>query len=269
MWAMMPAVTTVDYATFKSLLLVALMPPTPMVLLAAWGGWRLRRARRFGGWMLGLALAGLWMSTTEAAGELLSRAVGFPAPLNPERLPALRTRGDGAVLVLGGGVRYHLPEYDGGAPNRITAERLAYGVWLARRTGWPLGFTGGVGWTVGEQRLSEADVVSRVAAEDYRLPLRWAERRARDTRENASYTLPMLADDGVRQVLLVTHDAHMRRALRAFEADAARLGIQVLAAPVGLQDDGLGSFSDWCPSAEGYARVRYLVYEQLAWWAGH
>lgn len=266
---MMPTVTTLDYSTFKSLLLVALMPPTPMLLLAAWGGWRLKRGRRFGGWMLGLALVGLWLSTTEAAGELLSRAVGLPPPLDPGRVQALRAGDHGAVLVLGGGVHYHLPEYDGGAPNPITAERLAYGVWLARRTGWPLGFTGGVGWTAGTQTLSEADVVSRVAAEDYRLPLRWAEGRARDTRENATRTLPMLAADGVRQVLLVTHDAHMRRALRAFGADAARLGIKVLPAPVGLQDDGLSSLSDWCPSVQGYARVRYVVYEHLAWWSGH
>ena len=42
----------------------------------------------------------------------------------------------------------------------------------------------------------------------------------------------------------------------------------VLAAPVGLRDDALSSFDDWCPSVEGYARVRYVIYETLAWWAG-
>lgn len=257
-----------DYSGFKTLLLAVALPPAPMLVMAAWGGWRLRRGRRGGGWLLGVALLLVWLSATEAAGELLSRAIGQPPLLEPAQVEALRGRTDGAVLVLGGGVRRHVREFGAGAPHEITAERLAYGVWIARRSGWPLAFSGGIGWTATELREPEAAIIARVAAQDYGLPLRWAEGSSRDTRENAAHTLPMLAKDGVKQVVLVTHEAHMRRALRAFEAAAAPLGIRVLPAPVGLQDDALGSFSDWCPSPAGFARVRYLVYETLAWWAG-
>lgn len=265
----MPAVSLAfDYSGLKTLLLAAVLPPVPMLLLAAWGGWRLRRARRGGGWMLGLALLLIWLSATEAAGELLSRAIGEPPVLSVASVEALRGRQDGAVLVLGGGVRRHVPEFDAGAPAPITAERLAYGVWLARRSGWPLAFSGGIGWTATELRQPEADIVARVAAEDYGLPLRWAEARSRDTRENAAHTLPLLAAAGVKQVILVTHGAHMRRALRAFEAEAAPLGMRILPAPVGVLDDALTSFDDWCPSTGGFQRVRYLIYETLAWWAG-
>ena len=264
----MPGVISLDYSGFKTLLLAAALPPAPMLLLAAWGGWRLRRARRFGGLMLGLALVGVWLSATEAAGELLSRAVGQPAVLTPVQVKALRGRKDGAVLVLGGGVKRHAPEFDAGVPARATAERLAYGVWLARRIDWPLAFSGGIGWTATDLRQPEAEIVARVAAEDYGLPLRWAEAKSRDTRQNAAHTLPMLAAAGVKQVALVTHGAHMRRALRAFEAEAAPLGLTVLPAPIDLRDDALGSFDDWCPSVEGFDRVRYVVYETLAWWAG-
>lgn len=258
----------VDYSSFKTLLLAALMPPAPMLLLAAWGGWRLKRSRRWGGWMLGVALALAWLSATEACGELLSRALGQPAVLSPAAVEALRGKTDGAVLVLGGGVRRHVPEFGAGAASAITAERLAYGVWVARRSGWPLGFTGGIGWSATQLRQSEASIISRVAAEDYGLPLRWAEGGSRDTRENATNTLPMLARAGVRQVVLVTHAEHMRRALRAFEPVAAPLGIRVLAAPVGLSTDSLSSFSDWIPSSTGFARVRYLAYETLGWLSG-
>jgi uncharacterized SAM-binding protein YcdF (DUF218 family) len=264
----MPNVISLDYSGFKTLLLAALLPPAPMLLLAAWGGWRIRRGRRFGGRMLGLALVGLWLSATEAGGELLSRAAGQPAALAPAQVDALRGRTDGAVLVLGGGVRRHAPEFDAGIPTRITAERLAYGVWLARRSGWPLAFSGGIGWTATELRQPEAVIVGRVAAQDYGLALRWMEASSRDTRENAAHTLPLLAKAGVKQIVLVTHDAHMRRALRAFEAEAAPLGLTILPAPVGLRDDALSSFDDWCPSVEGFGRVRYVVYETLAWWAG-
>lgn len=265
----MPAVSlSLDYSGFKTLLLAAVLPPAPMLLLAAWGGWRLKRGRRWGGWMLGLALALTWLSATEAAGELVSRARGKPVALNRFQVEAMRGSHDGAVLVLGGGAHRHLPEYDAGAPKHLTAERLAYGVWLARRTGWPLAFSGGVGWTAKELQQPEAEIVARVAAEDYGLPLRWAESRSRDTRENAANSLPMLAAAGVKHVLLVTDDGHMRRALRAFEGVATPLGIAVVPAPIGLRDDALTSFDDWCPSVEGFARVRNIVYETLAWWAG-
>lgn len=257
-----------DYSVFKALVLALALPPAPMLLLAVWGGWRLKRQRRGGGWLLGVALALTWLSTTEAAAELLSRALDPPQVLSAARVMGLRGQTDGAVLVLGGGVRHYAPEFGGGAPKGITAERLAYGVWIARRSGWPLGFSGGIGWMATEQRQSEASIVARVAAQDYGLPLRWAEGQSRDTRENAANTLPLLAKAGVKQVVLVTHEAHMRRAVRAFEAEAAPLGIRILPAPAGLPVDGLGSVSDWLPSVDGFQRMRYLVYEILAWWAG-
>ena len=256
------------YSGFKTLLLAALLPPAPMLLLAAWGGWRLKRGRRGGGWMLGVALALTWLSTTEAAGELLSRALGQPPLLSPGQVRALRGHADGAVLVLGGGVHRYTPEYGQGIPNEITAERLAYGVWVARQSGWPLAFSGGIGWSAVHLRQSEASIVARVAAQDYGLPLRWVENSSRDTRQNAANTLPMLARAGVKQVVLVTHEEHMRRAMRAFEAEAAPLGIRVMPAPVGLRLDGVTGFDDWRPSTSGFERVRYLVYETMAWYAG-
>lgn len=259
---------SLDYSVFKSLLLVAVLPPVPMLTLAAWGGWRLRRQRRGGGWLLALGLMLTWLSATEAAGELLSRAAGQPAPLGATEIAAMRGQTGGAVLVLGGGVRRQAPEYGLGVPNEVTAERLAYGVFLARRSGWPLGFSGGIGWMAEKLSQSEASIVARTAAEDYGLPLRWAEGTSRDTRENAANTLPMLAKAGVKQVVLVTHEEHMRRSMRAFEAVAAPLGIRIVAAPVGLIPDGLSGLGDWCPSASGFARVRYVVYETLGRLAG-
>lgn len=266
---MMPTVNPgLDYSVFKSLLLALALPPSPFLWLAAWGGWRLHRRRIGGGWLLAWALLALWMSATEAGAELLSRALGQPAALQPAAVSALKAQTDGVVLVLGGGVNRAAPEYGQGVPNELTAQRLAYGVWLARRSGWPLAFSGGIGWQARSQKESEASIVGRVAAQDYGLPLRWAEGRSRDTRENAANTLPLLARAGVKQVVLVTHDAHMRRSLRAFESSAAPLGLRIVPAPVGRREDALGSLDDWCPSPGGFERFRYLVYETLGWWAG-
>lgn len=258
----------VDYSVFKTLFLVAVLPPVPMLVLAAWGGWRLKRRKRFGGWMVGLALLLVWLSATGGAAELLSRAAHLPPPLSPQQVQAMKTQKDGAVLVLGGGVNGFAPEYNGGSPRQRTAERLAYGVWLAKRTGWPLGFTGGVGWTARRPRLPESVIVARVAKEDYGLPLRWMEANSRDTRENAANTLPILAAAGVKQVVLVTDDAHMKRAVRAFEGVAAPLNIRIVPASIGVEFDGVSAFGDWVPSVEGFSRTRNLIYEMLAWWSG-
>jgi uncharacterized SAM-binding protein YcdF (DUF218 family) len=206
------------------------------------------------------------LGTTEAAGEWLTQSLlSPPAAFAVSDWPR---RADGAVLVLGAGIRRRVPEYASSGLQELTAERLAYGVWLARETGLPLGFSGGIGWTARDLKESEASVVTRVMAQQYQMPLRWAEDRSRDTRENAANTLPLLAAGGVKRVLLVTHDCHMRRALRAFETVAAPLGLEIVAAPMGLRQDAYSTLSDWTPSAGGFSRVRYAVYEWLAWQMG-
>lgn len=254
-----------DFAALKTGALLLLLPPVPFMLLL-WLAWAWRRRPR-GNWCMALGLAGLWLSTTEAAGEWISQGLlSAPPALAIADVP--REAGT-AVLVLGAGVRRSVPEYGGPGLQELTAERLAYGVWLARQAHLPLGFSGGIGWTARDLEDSEASVAARVAAQSYQMPLRWAEDRARDTRENAANALPLLAADGIKRVLLVTHDCHMRRALRAFEAVAHPLGLKIIAAPVGLRQHPYSALSDWTPSASGFARVRYAVYEWLAWHMDH
>lgn len=248
------------FAAFKTLVLLLVWPPVPFLLLilVAW----FRHGRRGASALLWLGVLGIWLSCTEAAGEFLTQVLLSPPPaLNLARLPKGPPT---AVLVLGAGVRTDSPEYGGPALKDLTGERLQYGVWLSRRTGWPLGFSGGIGWTALDQVVPESVVAAQVAITHYGVPLRWTESRSRDTRENASDSLPMLAGAGIKRVILVTHDAHMPRALRAFQAAAAPLQIEIVPAPVGLRRDAYASFADWCPSESGFARVRYAVYESLA-----
>jgi uncharacterized SAM-binding protein YcdF (DUF218 family) len=249
----------------------------PFLALAALAGLGLGRHRRTSVGLLMLSLLGLWLSCSDGAAQWLAlHVVKAPQAISGEAIAALKVRqaqqGDVAVLVLGGGVRRFSPEYDGPGPNAITLERFRYGVWLARQVGAPLGFSGGIGWSARHLTVSEASVVARTAREEFGLPLRWAEGRSRDTRENAVLSLVQLRADGISTVLLVTHDLHMPRAERAFrEAAAEPTGkpIKIVVAPVGLHRDAMSEMSDWMPSDDGLARVRYAVYEWLALRAGH
>lgn len=254
----------------KPLALALLLPPVPFLLLIAAGAILLSRTGRrpiWGQMVIGIGVLGVWFSASPAIGQLLSRALlQQPAALSANAMAALsqrqRAQADVAVLVLGGGARQDVPEFGGPALTEISLNRLRYGVWVARRIKAPLGFSGGVGWTARRLIDSEASIAERTASEEFAFPLRWAEGRSRDTRENAALSVQLLRADGVRQIVLVTHEQHMQRALQAFHAEA-KGDIEITAAPVGLLHDGLSEMLDWSPSDEGFARVRYAVYEWL------
>lgn len=259
----------VGAAGFKPLLTALLLPPVPLLALLLLGCALRRRHARWG-WLLVLTAAtGLWLGSTTAVGEWLQRRLLPPPPaLQPE---ALRAAGPGtsAILVLGGGRESAAPEY--GAPNlsRYSLERLRYGVWLSRRSGVPLGYSGGVGHA---QRggISEAEIAARVAASEFGQPLRWTEGASRDTRGNAEHSVALLRQAGVTRIVLVTHGWHMRRSQRAFEQAIERSGggIELLAAPMGLARDESVAPLPWLPSTQGFADTRHALREALGLLAG-
>jgi uncharacterized SAM-binding protein YcdF (DUF218 family) len=189
--------------------------------------------------------------------------------LPARQIADLRQAAHTAVLVLGAGRRTLLLEYGQADLTALTLERLRYGWWLARQTGLPLAYSGGVGHGA-SQGVTEAEAVALVTARDHGVPLRWAEGRARDTNENARYSVAMLQADGITRVVLVTHGFHQRRALAAFQRAVAQSGrpLQVLAAPVGLRPAPTGEVSDYLPGPQGLLDSSIAVHEWLGRLAG-
>ncbi|MDN3920566.1 YdcF family protein [Roseateles violae] len=256
----------------KPYMLLLLQPPVPLLALIMVGAGLLRQHRALGRTVLLAGLIGLWLCCTEGAAQWLShQLLRVPPALSTETIEQLREEaqreGGIAVLVLGGGANPYSPEYDGATLRPLTLERLRYGVWLSRRLGAPLGFSGGIGWNARHLRVSEASLARRTVEEEYGARLRWAEDRSRDTRENAALSLALLKADGVRRLLLVSHDMHLPRALQAF-GEVAGNEVEIIAAPVGLRRDAMSELADWCPSSDGFSRVRYAIYEWLGRLAG-
>lgn len=245
---------------------VLLLPPVPLLILVLLGT-RLVLPRRGLGWLVVLtSVVLLWLSSCAGSARLLSHWLLRPPPaLAPERIEALReavrARQPVAILVLGGGARRLAPEYGVGDLSAISLERLRYGIWLARQTGAPLAFSGGVGHGQRDgESTPEAQLAARIAEQEFNRPLRWTEDRSRDTRENAAYSVPLLKEAGIRRVVLVTHQAHMARALRALE----QVGNGTVAfepAPVGVPQGSLGRVELWLPSREGFAGVHIVLHE--------
>lgn len=267
-------VSLLGVTTLKPVLTALLIPPVPLLLLALGCVWRMRVRRRAAGWPLVLMLAtllGLWLSACGGVAAVLEPLLlPASAPLTAQRLAELKAEMTKttatpalAIVVLGGGAEPLAPEYGQASLTAPALERLRYGVWLARQTGAPLAFSGGLGWA-GRQSELEADIAARIAAEEFGQPLRWRETQSRDTRENATLTLPLLQQAGVKHIVLVTHGWHMPRAKGLFEVAATAHGIRVEAAPMGLAQGKRLPVLEWLPSSDGFRDVRQVMRE---WWA--
>lgn len=231
-----------------------IMPPGGFIAAAALGLLLLRWRPQLG---LALSASGLGLlylfSTSVGAHFLMSFVQLYPA-LNKEVLDAPDA---GAIVVLAAGRNKDAPEYGGDTVSRVTLERLRYGVWLHRRTGLPLLVTGGS--PMGE-KMALAELMARVARDEYGVADVWVEKASDTTWENAEFSQQLLADKGVDSVLLVTHAWHMPRSVAVFEAT----GLRVTPAPTAF--DRLNpnhGILNLLPDADSMKRSSWAAHELL------
>lgn len=287
-----------DLAAWKPLIGALLLPPVPWLVLVLVGARLILPRRNLGFFLLLLGVAGLWMGSCSGTATWLQNSVLRPPPAllgeAQDRLTAggrvyaqqvaLAQRQGKAppqptvgIMVLGAGLVPKSQEYGVTDLTHFFAERLRYGVWLSRLTGWPLGVTGGVGW--GQKGVqdgpAEAEVAGRVAQQAYGLPLRWIEKDSADTRGNAAGAVTLLADQGVTEIVLVTDAFHMPRSRRAFEQAAASWAARagkpapvITPAPGKFWGKDANSILEWIPSGSGMVNVRLLCHELLGMLAG-
>lgn len=240
----------------KPVLTALVLPPAGPLLLALLGILVAMRRRGAGQLlaMLGVALA--WVFSTNGMAMLLARHLQPPIEaVQPQQLAHVQ-----AIVVLGGGVLPRAPEYGVAQPGPHTLQRLRYGAWLARHTGKPLAFAGGIGWAAaGTATEAEGTVARRVLQEDYGLALRWMDDRSRDTAENAARMAELLRRDGVRHIALVSDASHIPRAAAAFRS----AGFEVMPAPTDFPVHLERPLLEWLPSAHGLSASRELLREWL------
>lgn len=205
----------------KKIITPLVLPPTGPLLFALLGMLLLGRWPRFGKLLTWSALLVLLVLCLPVTAALLANAVAVDS-----RPTAADLRAAQAIVILGGG-RKAAPEYGGMTLSALALERARYGAKLARETRLPVLVTGGNVFGSGP---SEAQLMAQTLRESFDTDTRWIEGRARDTHDNAVYSAKMLEAEGVRTVLLVTHDIHERRAMREFAAT----GLSAIPAPVSM-----------------------------------
>lgn len=248
-----------ELGALKPLVSTLLLPPAGPLLLALVGLLLALRQRRAAGGLLAVAgLGSLWLLACNAVAVALSQHI-LPAtlPLPPAQLKGIDVQ---AIVVLGGGVLPQAPEYGEAQPSANTLARLRYGVHVARESGKPLAFAGGIGWgATGSQTTPEGEVARRVARRDWGLELRWVDDRSRDTEESARLMRELLQRDKVGRIALVTDAWHMPRAEWRFR----QAGFDVVPAPMGFATPRDRPALEWLPSAQGLATSRAVLREWI------
>lgn len=257
--------------SWKPFLAAMVLPPVPFLALLLLGA-RLIVPRRGWGWALVMiSVAGLWITSCNGLALSVNRWALTPPPaLNEQQVAALAAQVKSravaiAVVVLGSGREQYAPEYGVSNLTPGSVERLRYGVWLGRKTGAPVGFAGGLGWSQADG-LSEAEIAGRIAAQELGRPLSWTDTTSRDTRENAAHMLGLLRPSGIKKIVLVTHGWHMPRAVREFEqaSRSSGSGIEIVAAPMGMAARADAAAFDWIPTSDGFTKCRNVLREVLA-----
>jgi uncharacterized SAM-binding protein YcdF (DUF218 family) len=235
----------------KMLVKVLVLPPNGPLLLA----------------VAGLALAGRWPRLGRrmaVAGMLAVTVLSMPIVgawmiERLDRTPPLDVRKPTdaqAIVILGGGVRRHAPEYQGATISGLTLARVRYGAQLARRTGLPVLVSGGAA----RDLPAEAPLMRKVLVDELGVSVRWVEATSRDTHENAVNSAALLKASGISRVILVGHSFDFPRTRKEFEA----AGIDVIPAPINIPSTAEVSALDFVPSLGGMQLSYFATYEILA-----
>lgn len=199
-----------------------LIPPGGLILLGAIGliFWKKR-------WGRGLVIASfalLWLLSTEPVRDALTSPLEFAYPV----LETNRADLSGVVVVLlGGGLYEHAPEYGGRDElGHYTMARTLYAAELAQKTGATIYATGGA--PLSQDAEAEGSVMRRwllrLGLPESRV---FSETVADTTWENAAYMQQMLAAKGEKRIILITSAWHMPRAVWCFKSH----GFEVIPAP--------------------------------------
>lgn len=233
-----------------------LLPPGIFVVLLGLGLLLLPVARKLTVWLLLAALVLLYgLSTAPLAGQLVAWVETTPALSMPVQKQAA-----GAIVVLGAGRYNNAPEYGGAdSVGHLALMRLRYAERLREQTGLPILASGG---RPDSELYAEAELMDQALKSDFDGLARWTESKSRNTFENAICSKFILDGQDIHRVLLVTHAAHMPRALYAFE----KAGLEAIAAPTGYLKDtfrNAGVLERWLPSLIALQLSRTALHEWL------
>lgn len=251
----------------KLVITTLLLPLGLALALGAAGWWACLQGRRNRAlWLVGVALVSLYAFSTPVVG----RALGLGLLGMVEARSLQEGEQVDAIVVLTGGM------VDAGSvgwiPSSASYHRLAVAYEAQRIINLRLPVIVSGGHTEGVQAPSEAAVAARFFANNRpEITPTEVEEASLNTYESAMQLAPVLAKRAARNVLLVTDEDHMLRALATYRAR----GVDAIPFPA-LSLPGEMGIRDFLPSPLGlrlsaealyevYALVGYLITGKIGW----
>jgi uncharacterized SAM-binding protein YcdF (DUF218 family) len=234
-----------------NLVAAALLPPLLLVILLTAGLIVQRRRPRLAQSLIVLSTVALYALSTPWVGGLLQKSLEISAPISPATLK----RAD-AIVVLCGGKHLDAAEYGSDTLNGISLERLRYAAYLHRASGLPILVSGGKpsGGT-----LAEGRIMQHILNSEYGISPRWVEDASLTTWDNARLSAPLLKEQGIQRIVLVTHAWHLRRAVPLFESQ----GLNVIPAGIQFSSTRIDSILDLLPTPAGLRDSSFALHEWL------
>lgn len=237
----------------RTLIKALVLPPGVFVilLLIATLLWR----RVLGALLVVLSAASLYLLSTPQVGDWIAAGLEQYPALDIEQI---RGADVDAILVPMAGRYSQAPEYQGrDTVGPQSMMRLDYAARLHRRTGLPLVIAGGQASMPGE---SLAQLAARHLISQFDIQPLALENTSANTWENARHSRDILLEHGIERVLVVTHAAHMPRAMLSMQ----RAGVDAVAAPTRfIHRTGSERWQDWLPQASALTDNVGLLHEHL------
>lgn len=180
--------------------------------------------------------------------------------INLQEYPALqmaeltKDSSDAVIVILGGGRYSAAPEYgyrDEISPHTLT--RLRYGAALAKKLELPIVLSGG---RRNANATSEAVIMNQVMVNVFKMNPKYLEVNGINTHEQAIAVKEQLAETNYKNIYLVTHAWHMKRAVTEF----SHQGFKVTPAPMGFSATSKAQF-EFLPSAAALASTSKALHE--------
>lgn len=230
---------------------VLIYPPAMniLLLLAALLLWRQRKIAIT---LVLLSTITLFIFSLPITSHTLAIALEKHPAIPPAKLQALHAD---AIVVLGGGVTSYTDEYQDSSLSDSAIMRLRYAAFVQRQTGLPILTTG----TGHPGRISEAETMQHILANEYKIPNVIAETASKTTYENATNSAVILKQNSMQRILLVTSSLHMNRSADLF----TRQGLEVIPAPTDLFSNYDVDWKYYIPNGDALADTRYILHEYL------
>jgi len=232
-----------------------LLPVSSLLILSIYGGFYVIRTKGSGGIILMTPLILLFLLSLPVVATSLGQFQQQYDVLDESLIKDVNPQ---AIVVISGGSHGFAPEFELTMDvNSRTLMRARYAAYLAKKIQLPLLVSGG---SVLENKAeTEATALTAVLQNEFNTPVKWYEDQSRNTAENAIYSQKILAKEGIKRIILVTHAIHMGRAVKQFE----RVGLTVIPAPTSLFSHTKLDIFSFLPSASALEMSSMAIHECL------